>query len=102
MKGLDDYSESLTAIFKRLQPREAHMEAKELLLEMAKDADVFMEIVRRNILSPGFFSIKRNNPVIVLSIADNPYITIVANFWLPLPDRAINISHQSVHHHGKL
>lgn len=29
-------------------------------------------------------------------------ILIVAHFWLPLPDRNTNITHQSIHHHGRL
>jgi hypothetical protein len=101
-KGLDHYITALTATFKKNQPRIGHALSKDLLLEMAKDKSILLEIIDRNIKSNGFFLKERINPVIAMSIADNPYITLVAHFWMPLPDRAINITHQSIHHHGRL
>lgn len=101
-KGLDYYTESISSIFKKNQPRIAHDLAKELLLEMAKNKSILLEIVQRHILSKDFFLQKRINPVIAFTIIDNPYITMVAHFWLPLPDRNTSITHQSIHHHGRL
>lgn len=101
-KGLDHYITALTAIFKKNQPRIAHALSKDLFLEMAKNKTILLEIIDRNIKSNGFFLKERINPVIAMTIADNPYITLVAHFWMPLPDRATNITHQSIHHHGRL
>lgn len=101
-KGLDQYITSLTNIFKKNQPRIAHKLSQSLLLEMAQDKNILLEIIDRNIKSNDFFLKKRINPVIALSIVDNPFITLVAHFWMPLPDRATNITHQSIHHHGRL
>lgn len=101
-KGLESYITTLTHTFKKNQPRIAHALSKELLLEMAKDKTILFEIIDRNIKSKGFFLKERINPVIAMTIVDNPYITLVAHFWMPLPDRATNITHQSIHHHGRL
>lgn len=101
-KGLDHYITALTDIFKKNQPRIAHARSKDLLLEMAKDKSILLEIADRNIKRKDFFLQSRINPVIAMTIADNPYITLIAHFWMPLPDRATNITHQSIHHHGRL
>lgn len=101
-KGLDYYNTALTHIFKKNQPRTAHTLSKDLLLEMAKDKTILLEIIDRNVKSKSFFLKERINPVIAMTIVDNPFITLVAHFWMPLPDRATNITHQSIHHHGRL
>lgn len=101
-KDLGYYIESLTHIFKKNQPREAHAAARALFLEMAENKQILFEIVQRNLLSSGFFLQKRINPVIALKIVDNAYITLVAHFWMPLPDRNTTVTHQSIHHHGRL
>jgi len=101
-KDLDFYIASLSSLFKKNQPRIAHALAKDLFLDMAKDKNILFEIVRRNISSKDFFLQKRINPVIALTVVDNAYITLVAHFWMPLPDRNTEITHQSIHHHGRL
>lgn len=101
-KGLDYYINTLTLTFKKNQPRAAHALSEDLLLEMAKDKRILLEIINRNIKSTGFFLQKRINPVIAMTIVDNPFITLIAHFWMPLPDRSTNITHQSIHHHGRL
>lgn len=101
-QNLDSYIQAITSLFKKNQPRVAHALAKDLFLAMAKDKRILFEIVTRNLLSKDFFLKKRINPVIAFNIIDNPYITIVAHFWLPLPDRRTDITHQSIHHHGRL
>ncbi len=101
-KNLDYYIESLTQLFKKNQPREAHTLAKPIFLEMAENKTILFELVHRNVRSEKFFLQKRINPVIALKIVDNAYITLVAHFWMPLPDRNTTITHQSIHHHGRL
>ena len=101
-KGLDYYINTLTHLFKKNQPRDAHALSKDLLLEMAKDKTILLEIIDRNIKSKRFFFKERINPVIAMNIVDNPFITLVAHFWMPLPDRSTNITHKSIHHHGRL
>lgn len=101
-KRLDYYITSLTQLFKNNQPRIAHARSKALLLEMAKDKTILLEIIDRNIKCESFFLQERINPVIAMTIIDNTFMTLIAHFWLPLPNRATNITHQSIHHHGTL
>jgi hypothetical protein len=100
--NLDTYIEKLKSVFRTNDYRIAHAKSKYILLEMAKDNSVLFEIIKRNLSSPGFFSKKRINPVIAFDIEKNKDFSITAHCWMPLPDRATNISHQSIHHHGRL
>ncbi len=99
---LDAYLEKLTTIFRNNDYRLAHEKAKDVLLRMARDSTILFDIIRRNLSSPGFFSQKRINPVIAFEIIKNKDFSITAHCWMPLPDRATNITHQSIHHHGRL
>ena len=96
------YIEKLKVIFRENDYRIAHSKAKDILLEMAKNKNVLFDIIRQNLSSPGFFSQKRINPVIAFEITKDKDFSITAHCWMPLPDRATDITHQSVHHHGRL
>jgi hypothetical protein len=100
--NLGGYIEKLQSIFRDNDYREAHKKAKDVLLEMAKNENVLFDIIRQNLSSPGFFSQKRINPVIAFEITKNKDFSITAHCWMPLPDRATDRTHQSVHHHGRL
>jgi hypothetical protein len=103
MKDLSAYIEEINAIFRKEEDRyKAHSLCRPLLLEMAKDRSVLYEIIRKNILRPGFWEQKRINPVIALDIEANETVSFVAHCWMPLPDRDTTTTHQSIHHHGKL
>ncbi|MDQ3846053.1 MAG: hypothetical protein M3342_18905 [Bacteroidota bacterium] len=100
--SLDSYLDQLKVIFRENDYRVAHEKAKSILLSMAKDKSVLFDIIRQNLSAPGFFSQKRINPVIAFEIIKNKDFSITAHCWMPLPDRATNMTHQSVHHHGRL
>ncbi|MBD0367510.1 MAG: hypothetical protein ICV53_15590, partial [Flavisolibacter sp.] len=100
--NLDSYLDQLKVIFRENDYRVAHEKAKSILLSMAKDKRVLFDIIRQNLSAPGFFSQKRINPVIAFEIIKNKDFSITAHCWMPLPDRATNMTHQSVHHHGRL
>ncbi|MBD0294510.1 MAG: hypothetical protein ICV84_04785 [Flavisolibacter sp.] len=100
--NLDSYLDQLKVIFRENDYRVAHEKAKSILLSMAKEKSVLFDIIRQNLSAPGFFSQKRINPVIAFEIIKNKDFSITAHCWMPLPDRATNMTHQSVHHHGRL
>jgi hypothetical protein len=100
--NLSNYLEKLKAIFRENDYRIAHEKAKVVLLEMAQSKDVLHDIIRQNLSTPGFFSQKRINPVIAFEIVKTKDFSITAHCWMPLPDRSTNITHQSIHHHGRL
>ena len=99
---LDHYISFIQTAFRNSTYRTAHAVISEKMIEMAKDNEVLFEIIRQNLLEPGFFKKKRTNPVVALNIFRNRDFSIVAHCWVPLPSRATNVSHQSVHHHGRL
>ena len=103
MADLKYYTSSINDIFKNEKNRyKAHALAKPILLEMASDKNILFEIINKNITKPDFFSQKRINPVIAFDIEVNETISFVAHCWMPLPDKRNDITHQSIHHHGKL
>jgi hypothetical protein len=103
MADLNYYIKNINDIFKNERNRyKAHELCKPLLLEMAKDQSILFEIIKQNLQKPDFFQQKRINPVIALDIAINETISFVAHCWMPLPDKRNDITHQSIHHHGKL
>lgn len=103
MADLNYYIKSINDIFKSESNRyKAHELCKPLLLEMAKSQSILFEIIKQNIEKPIFFNQKRINPVIALEIETNETVSFVAHCWMPLPNKSNTITHQSIHHHGKL
>ncbi|MFL5763461.1 MAG: hypothetical protein ACJ77K_05910 [Bacteroidia bacterium] len=103
MDTLENYIQQINRHFREQENRyKAHELCKPLLLEMAKDPGILYQIIAKNLSEPGFLSKKRDNPVIRLDIDENETLTFVAHCWLPLPDRRSDLTHQSIHHHGKL
>lgn len=103
MADLNYYIKSINEIFNIESNRyKAHELCKPLLWEMAKKESILFEIIKKNIEKPDFFKQKRINPVIAFEIETNQTVSFVAHCWLPLPSKRNDITHQSIHHHGKL
>lgn len=100
--SLDGYLEQLRIIFRENDYRLAHQKSRNIMLAMAKDENVLFDIIKKNLSAPGFFLQKRINPVIAFEIEKNKHFSITAHCWMPLPDKATDTTHQSVHHHGRL
>ncbi len=102
-KSLEEYLKEITSVFRRNNDLyKAHALAAPVLKEMAADMNIFHEIIKRNLLEKDFLLSNRINPVIALPINKTEYYTLVANCWLPLPDKNPAMTHQSIHHHGNL
>lgn len=82
--------------------REAHAKAQAVLAPLAGDRAFFEEIVLECASRPGFFSQGRINPVVAFNLLQTPHYSLIAHGWIPRPDGDTTISHQSIHHHGKL
>ncbi len=103
MVDLKHYSITINDIFKKESSRyKAHEQCKPLLIEMAKNKTILFEIITKNLSKPNFLLQKRINPVIALDIEINETVSFIAHCWMPLPDKRNDITHQSIHHHGKL
>lgn len=80
----------------------SHERAAPILSEMAADPGVLHEIVTQSWLAPDFSARKRINPVLALDICHDQNYSLIAHLWIPLDDSRVDLTHQSVHHHGKL
>lgn len=103
MADLKHYIKSINEVFKKESDRyKAHALCKPLLIEMAENKSIFFEIIKKNLERPEFLQQKRINPVIAFDIETNETVSFVAHCWMPLPNKRNDITHQSIHHHGKL
>lgn len=103
MKTLDKFIEELIDVFKKNEDRyKAHELAKDILIEIGKDNSILQQIIDLNIKKESFFSQKRITPVVALDIEVNDMFSFIAHCWLPQPDLDIEMTNQSIHHHGDL
>jgi hypothetical protein len=98
-----DYVAGIAEHFARFpDKREAHHGSREILRELAHDPgflpDVLSKFVsrERSLLGTSFL------PFIIVPIESNRHFELSAHLWPPLPKSVSAISHQSIHHHGKL
>jgi hypothetical protein len=80
----------------------AHKEASKHLIELAKDSQFLFSIVKQNLSNPEYLKRVRHYPTLSMDIFQNENFQLVANIWLPLPDKNTDLSFQSIHHHGNL
>ena len=92
----------LISLFRCRDFYEAHDRSKPILKEMAHGQEFLEEMVRFNLSQPEYLRKKRHYPTQAMQIFENEHFQLVANIWLPLPDRREDLSFQSIHHHGHL
>lgn len=99
---IDKYVGELKAIFKRARDKhDANYQSANLMIEMSGDSGLFSDILRRHIEKEGSLNTK-HYPVLSVDIELNEFFVLVANCWIPLPDKNTNISTKSIHHHGDM
>jgi hypothetical protein len=102
MERTRKYVGALEEVFKRAPDKhEANYRSRALLEEMAGDRAFFAEALERHLRAPGSLS-ARHYPVVGLNIELNPYFGLVANCWIPLPDRRTDVLTKAIHHHGNM
>ena len=99
---LSRYTSALTEIFKQVpDKREAHRRSRGVLGDMAVDASVVTDILRRHLSQPEALN-SRHYPVVAVTVEENPYYTLVMHGWIPLPDGASDVTTKAIHHHGTM
>lgn len=99
---LETYIDLLISIFKNAKDKhEANAKSSDVLRAMSDDPKVFSQILINHIRSNDSLN-NLHYPVLSLSIANNRYFTLVANCWIPLPDKNTQISTKAIHHHGDM
>jgi len=102
MERIKKYVGALEEIFRSAADKhEANYRSRAVLEEMSGDARFFTEALEQHIRKPGSLNV-RHYPVVGLEIELNPYYGLVANCWIPLPDRRSDVSTKSIHHHGNM
>lgn len=81
------YLKELKAVFaENRDKREANRKAASVLTEMSGDTQFFTEILRDHLELRGSLN-TLHYPVVGIDIDLNEYFGLVANCWIPLPDR---------------
>lgn len=96
---LQDYITKLDSIFEGKDRYVSHKEAAPVLLAMAKDISILHEVISNNLEDIKILGMKKQGPVINFDIIIRRNYTFSAHCFMPLPDRAVNISHNWIHHH---
>jgi hypothetical protein len=102
MKLVDKYLGAFNEIFKNApNKQEANYRSRAVLEEMSGDRALFTEVLEKHLRTPGALDTK-HYPVVGLDIELNPHYGLLANCWIPLPDKQSHISTKSIHHHGNM
>lgn len=92
----------LLAVFRSAKSKhEAHRAAAPLMEQLTREPAFLSAIIESYLLRKGTLD-RKNYPVVGMEIAENPWFGLVANCWIPLPDRATSISTKCIHHHGNM
>lgn len=81
--------------------RTAHERSRGVLADMAGDPRVITEALLQRVAAADGLC-RGHYPVVSLEVATTPHVDVVLNCWLPLPDRATDITTKAIHHHGTM
>ena len=96
------YIESLKQNFATAPNKhEANYRSQAVLEDMSRDPEFFTSVLERHLQTAGSLNTK-HYPVVGIDIELNHLFGLVANCWIPLPDRATNVSTKAIHHHGDM
>lgn len=96
------YLDELKSIFANASDkREANHQCVQVLSDLSGDSSFLTEILTDHIRKTGSLN-TLHYPVVGLEIESNADFTLVANCWIPLPDKSVDTSTKAIHHHGDL
>jgi hypothetical protein len=99
---MKQYIDSLKKIFAGAPNKhEANYRARPVLEEMSDDPSFFTSVLEKHLQKTGSLNTK-HYPVVGIDIELNHLFGLVANCWIPLPDRATDVSTKAIHHHGDM
>ena len=99
---MKQYIDSLKKIFANAPNKhEANYRSQAVLEDMSNDPGFFTSILEKHLRTPGSLNTK-HYPVVGIDIELNHLFGLVANCWIPLPDRATDVSTKAIHHHGDM
>jgi hypothetical protein len=96
------YIDALKKIFASAPNKhEANYRSQPVLEEMSNDPAFLTSVLENHLRKDGALNTK-HYPVVGIDIELNHLFGLVANCWIPLPDRATDISTKAIHHHGDM
>jgi hypothetical protein len=99
---IEGFVSKLLEVFKSTKDKsEANLRSIQLLTDMSGDPRLMTEILERHIRKRGSLN-TLHYPTVGIEIELNEYFGLVANCWIPLPDRSTNVSTKAIHHHGDM
>lgn len=102
MAKSEKYLDDLKQIFINAKDKhEANYRSNQVLADMSGDPEFFRDSLKWHLQKKGSLN-TLHYPTVGLDIEVNEYFTLVANCWIPLPDRATDISTKAIHHHGDM
>lgn len=102
MSALREVTAELLAVFKRAPSKhEAHSRARPILEQATRTPRFLASVLEAHLQKPDALN-RKNYPVVGITAELNPYFSLVVNGWVPLPDRATDVSTKMIHHHGDM
>ena len=102
MNTIEKHVGALKAVFESTRDKhEANHRSNPVMAEMSADKSFFTEVLGAHLAKEGSLN-TLHYPVVSLNIALNEHFGLVANCWIPLPDRATDVSTKAIHHHGDM
>lgn len=97
-----DSSRELNRIFRTARNKhQAHRQCRKILEELSTDRTFIKKILFNYLSSPQVLN-HQNYPVVGMEVELNPDFHLVANCWIPLPNREADVSTKAIHHHGQM
>ncbi len=102
LREMKQYIDSLKKIFASAPNKhEANFRSQAVLEDMSNDPGFFCSALEKHLRTAGSLNTK-HYPVVGIDIELNHLFGLVANCWIPLPDRATDVSTKAIHHHGDM
>lgn len=96
------YIDSLKQIFTSAPNKhEANYRSQAVLEDMSNDPAFLTSVLEKHVQTAGSLNTK-HYPVVGIEIELNHLFGLVANCWIPLPDRKTDVSTKAIHHHGDM
>jgi FkbM family methyltransferase len=102
MEPILDAEAELLRVFQSPESKqEAHAGARRVMGQLASDPSFLTAALARHVSEPANLA-KKNYPVVGVPIALNPWFSLIANCWIPLPNGDTTMSTKAIHHHGHM
>jgi hypothetical protein len=102
MNKTEKFLKAIRAVFEKERDKhEANYRSAQLMADISGDREFFTEMLAKHLEKPASLN-TLHYPVVSIDVDLNEYFGLVANCWIPLPDRSTDVSTKAIHHHGDM